>query len=1255
MKGKIGLIKCRLASPQALMEVTKPTQIILTINKNGPSNNLFVKPIKLIQSRNWNYNLGNYKSPLNYIDSRVIAWELERKTSDFSKFDYILDMKGNNVSQLLKFDLKENINGRIVSFSPTLTNLLSCNTALYLLGSGEQAKAICYYMFDYLLKDIVQKVNTLSAGLAAINKLKDRKKEINEGTKEPQDELKYFFNVFLNQVNNSMEFSATMASSLLLGLSSIKISHEFWLVHITSATNLVLDNYNKKLLVEELKHNNINLKSPNIIDTSNTILSIDTNPEELLLDNKNKNKRKFKLSSLRNNYKMIYSNNLLNQNKDKMKVDDSDSKSPYDNQKQQHQLFSSNQHLSDKLTFTSLENHKDKSILSSVNFPDDLQQQQQSPSLQQLDKSLFTKITNNIKKTPTFVAEIILAKTPKLMVNAKNKLLSTFKSPNATTKKKSDYNNDINNEIDEDIRVYVDNDNNSVEDNLYDFEDSVSSSFSDVSIVNIDINKDSKSYLNNDPNIESNLFPVEENFDNEENNFFDIEEVIIPKEENIIFDDDLENFFEGVLDEVNHVSSRDKSISGSKQSASIHFTTDKDGKLNVTLSDQASNYSYRGKHLSDVCLYLYVGIIVIVPIGDLEYIDPDTVTTQKVINEIDVLFNDLDNDDNVSSSDSDNVSVNDYEEEELDEATLEGLSQDIIIEENKRNEELDEDIEEKNSRDGEQELKVEDEKVSNKKKSGRFKNKHFFFANDCPYKNSFIQVIRSKFRIPLIPCYKPRYPNFIDDKPINSKLSDEQYFSEKMIEADKYGIFMLTLFKPWNIVSKCPNGDLNWFGFCDYVSFLCKRYDIVSDTDILIQPHFTDDSDYYRTYGDDSIENQNYMKVIIHNPKKKRLPFNRVIYQWIENMTTGLNPKKSSKKMLMMWRNRAVKTWEDLKIINKLSKANRAKLTVNSLHYEKNDDFDEDDLDDAYMNNLFSKMVEQICNQGNNLTYSKDKANNLEKGEITDSTNREYLKNNLDMLKNVFNISDGLDFNNHNINIVFDNIESIPRITNVFVVNCIESYNNLINHTIDSSLETIIKNYKNKSIIHNVKISYSTISALEVQNSKYSLNEKNEIMKWYDMMDKIESNTLYNMKDISIFKPHCLGKLNKTQQKVLDLFIINWDIRLYENDFKKSKKRKTLNNNHLMNFIHGGPGTGKTFLITSCLETLEIMNYQKFLHFRDLLSKSDASKVYATTGIASALYIVYNGSTIFSGFDIKIEKKKKRRIGINSNQDIDGT
>jgi len=270
MKGKIGLIKCRLASPQALMDSTKPTQLILTFNKK--TEQFHVEPLKDVESRKWNYNLGNYDFPLNYTDNRVVAWELERKPCDFSNYNNFLDIKGkNNISDLLKFDLKENINGRIVSYSPTISNLLSCNTALYPLGSAEQAKAICYYMFDYLLKNIVQKVNTLTSGLAAVNKLNIRKKEIADGLREPQEELKYFFNVFLNQVNNSMEFSATMASSLLLGLSSVKVSHEFWLVYITSATNLVMDNYNKRELLNE--------KKPKVKLTSNdnkSLLIIDT-------------------------------------------------------------------------------------------------------------------------------------------------------------------------------------------------------------------------------------------------------------------------------------------------------------------------------------------------------------------------------------------------------------------------------------------------------------------------------------------------------------------------------------------------------------------------------------------------------------------------------------------------------------------------------------------------------------------------------------------------------------------------------------------------------------------------------------------------------------------------------------------------------------------------------------------------------------------------------------------------------------------
>ena len=320
MKGKIGLIKCRLASPQALMDCTKPTQLILTFNKK--TEKFHVEPLKEVEPRKWNYNLGNYYCPLNYTDKRVIAWELERKPCDFSKYKDFFDIKGkNNISDLLKFDLKENINGRIVSYSPTISNLLSCNTALYPLGSAEQAKAICYYMFDYLLKDTVQKVNTLTSGLAALNKLNIRKKEIADGLREPQEDgLKYFFNVFLNQINNSMEFSATMASSLLLGLSSVKISHEFWLVYITSATNLVMNNYNKKQLLNETKEKKAKVKPTSTVNNSS--LMIDT--EDLLLDSNNK--IKCKLSTFR--YKNKTSLNSVNDQQDlndERKADDNES------------------------------------------------------------------------------------------------------------------------------------------------------------------------------------------------------------------------------------------------------------------------------------------------------------------------------------------------------------------------------------------------------------------------------------------------------------------------------------------------------------------------------------------------------------------------------------------------------------------------------------------------------------------------------------------------------------------------------------------------------------------------------------------------------------------------------------------------------------------------------------------------------------------------------------------------------------------
>ena len=131
-------------------------------------------------------------------------------------------------------------------------------------------------------------------------------------------------------------------------------------------------------------------------------------------------------------------------------------------------------------------------------------------------------------------------------------------------------------------------------------------------------------------------------------------------------------------------------------------------------------------------------------------------------------------------------------------------------------------------------------------------------------------------------------------------------------------------------------------------------------------------------------------------------------------MTNGLNPKKCSKKMLMMWRNREVKTWDELKIIKKDLKLKRNELlslSVNKLQYENIDDFEDNDLEHACMYNLYEKMVNQICKQGTKLPFAKNKLDDVEKGERIDLMNRDYLQLHMNMLKDIFNISDILNNN----------------------------------------------------------------------------------------------------------------------------------------------------------------------------------------------------------------------------------------------------
>ena len=40
-------------------------------------------------------------------------------------------------------------NASLVDINPTLTNLLGCNSAVYVLGTREQAVAVLYYLIKY--------------------------------------------------------------------------------------------------------------------------------------------------------------------------------------------------------------------------------------------------------------------------------------------------------------------------------------------------------------------------------------------------------------------------------------------------------------------------------------------------------------------------------------------------------------------------------------------------------------------------------------------------------------------------------------------------------------------------------------------------------------------------------------------------------------------------------------------------------------------------------------------------------------------------------------------------------------------------------------------------------------------------------------------------------------------------------------------------------------------------------------------------
>ena len=136
-------------------------------------------------------------------DNRLIVWEMHRSTDD--------DM-------------------RVIEFSPTLTACVASNATVSMLGDKTQAKAVVYYMVNYMTKDSTALNNVLPLIWEA------QQTTVTYGSTAPDKAeasrvFKFLTTRILNNLSGRQEISASQAASSLMGYGSIVTSSGFWLCH----------------------------------------------------------------------------------------------------------------------------------------------------------------------------------------------------------------------------------------------------------------------------------------------------------------------------------------------------------------------------------------------------------------------------------------------------------------------------------------------------------------------------------------------------------------------------------------------------------------------------------------------------------------------------------------------------------------------------------------------------------------------------------------------------------------------------------------------------------------------------------------------------------------------------------------------------------------------------------------------------------------------------------------------------------------
>lgn len=154
------------------------------------------------------------------------------------------------------------LDGMVNNFNLTIIEAIRCNMDVKFIGSGPSAKAVLYYITDYITKSQLKSHAAFAALELAVKKLG----EYNEGKGEVTIQAKQLLQKCAYVMISHQELSAQQVCSYLMGFGDHYTSHEFRNLYWTTFEKFIED---KDPSVECYSQKSLNIDA-NLVDDSNS-------------------------------------------------------------------------------------------------------------------------------------------------------------------------------------------------------------------------------------------------------------------------------------------------------------------------------------------------------------------------------------------------------------------------------------------------------------------------------------------------------------------------------------------------------------------------------------------------------------------------------------------------------------------------------------------------------------------------------------------------------------------------------------------------------------------------------------------------------------------------------------------------------------------------------------------------------------------------------------------------------------------------